>query len=60
MRLIGNDPHKIFNSVEEAEKMIAIMEFEDGETRINIDPKGSGRCFVEVLDLEDGEPIGRI
>ncbi|NBT50451.1 MAG: hypothetical protein EBT12_02650 [Marivivens sp.] len=60
MQLIGNEPHKIFNSVEEAEKMIVIMEFEDGETRINIDPKGSGRCFVEVLDLEDGEPIGRI
>jgi hypothetical protein len=60
MQLIGNEPHKIFNSVEEAEKMIEIMEFEVGETRINIDPKGSGRCFVEVLDLEDGEPIGRI
>jgi len=60
MQLIGNEPHKIFNSVEEAAKMIAIMEFEDGETRINVDPKGSGRCFIEVLDLEDGAVIGRV
>jgi hypothetical protein len=36
------------------------MGFEAGETRINIDPKGSGRCFVEVLDLEDGEVIGTV
>jgi hypothetical protein len=60
MRLIGNEPHTIFNSVVDAQKMIAIMEFEDGETRIKVDPKGSGRCFVEVLDLQDGEVIGRI
>jgi hypothetical protein len=60
MRLIGNEPHKIFNSVEQAEKMIATMQFEDGETKINVDPKGSGRCFVEVLDLENGDVIGRI
>ena len=60
MRLIGDESHTLFNSVEEAAKMIAIMEFEDGETRINVDPKGSGRCFIEVLDLEDGAVIGRV
>lgn len=60
MRLIGNEPPTLFNSIEEAEKMIATMEFEDGETRIKVDPKGSGRCFIEVLDLEDGAVIGRV
>lgn len=60
MMTLTNKPHKIFNTAEDAAKTIAIMGFEDGETRINIDPKGSGRCFVEVLDLDDGEVIGRI
>jgi hypothetical protein len=36
------------------------MGFEIGETRVSVDPKGSGRCYVEVLDLDDGEVIGRI
>jgi hypothetical protein len=53
-------PHKIFNSVDDAVAAIALMGFEDGETRVSIDPKGSGRCFVEVLDIDDGTVIGRI
>lgn len=60
MMTLTNRPHKIFNSAAEAAKVIAEMEFEAGETRVNIDPKGSGRCFVEVLDLDDGAVIGRI
>lgn len=60
MRLIGNEPPTLFNSVEEAAKMIATMKFEDGETRIKVDPKGSGRCFIEILDPEDGAVIGRV
>jgi hypothetical protein len=60
MMTIANRPHIIFQNVGAAQKAIADMGFESGETRINIDPKGSGRCFVEVLDLEDGEVIGRI
>lgn len=60
MRLIGNEPPTLFSSVEEAEKMMATMGFEEGETRIKVDPKGSGRCFIEVLDLEDGAVIGRV
>jgi hypothetical protein len=60
MMTLANKPHKIFHTAEDAAKTIAIMGFEDGETRINIDPKGSGRCFVEVLDLDDGAVIGRI
>jgi hypothetical protein len=55
-----NRPHTIFNDKAAAEAAIIAMGFEDGETRINIDPKGSGRCFVEVLDLEDGAVIGRV
>ncbi len=58
--MLINHPHKIFANVEAAERAIAVMGFEAGETRINIDPKGSGRCFVEVLDLEDGEVIGTV
>jgi hypothetical protein len=60
MMLTINKPHKIFNSVDDAAAAIALMGFEDGETRVSVDPKGSGRCFVEVLDLDDGEVIGRI
>jgi hypothetical protein len=60
MLTLTNKPHKIFNTAEDAAKTIAVMGFEAGETRINIDPKGSGRCFVEVLDLDDGAVIGRI
>lgn len=58
--MLINKPHKIFNSVEEALATIELMSFEEGETRINVDPNGSGRCFVEVFDLQDGEVIGRI
>lgn len=58
--ILLNTPHKIFNSVDDAIAAIAAMGFEDGETRISVDPKGSGRCFVEVLDLDDGYVIGRI
>jgi len=53
-------PHKIFNTKAEAEDLIKVMGLEDGETRINVDPKGSGRCFIEILDIEDGEVIGHI
>jgi len=57
---ITNQPHTIFNNVSAAEKAISDMGFENGETRIIVDTKGSGRCFVEVLDLEDGDVISRI
>jgi hypothetical protein len=60
MMKITNTGCTIFYSSKEAEKTISIMEFEDGETRIIVDPKGSGRCYVEVLDPEDGAVIGRI
>jgi len=60
MMTLLNKTHKIFNTVDDAAKAIAIMGFEAGETRINIDPKGSGRCFIEVLDIDDGEVIGRV
>jgi hypothetical protein len=60
MMKINDSDWIIFYSSNEAEKTISIMEFEDGETRIIVDPKGSGRCYVEVLDPEDGAVIGRI
>ena len=60
MMILLNIPHKIFKSVDDAVAAIAVMGFEVGETRVSVDPKGSGRCYVEVLDLDDGEVIGRI
>jgi ABC-type uncharacterized transport system ATPase subunit len=60
MRMITDEPHMIFASVKDAQKAISVMGFDDGELRIIIDPKGSGRCVIEVLDLEDGKVIGRI
>ena len=60
MMKINDSDWIIFYSRKEAEKTISIIEFEDGETRIIVDPKGSGRCYVEVLDPEDGAVIGRI
>ena len=60
MRMITDQPPMLFSSVEDAQNVIAIMGFDDGELRIIIDPKGSGRCLIEVLDLEDGMVIGRI
>ena len=60
MMILLNKPHKVFNSVDDAAAAIAVMGFEVGETRVSLDPKGSGRCYVEVLDLDDGEVIGRI
>jgi hypothetical protein len=60
MMRLTNQPHKTFNSVDAAVAVIALMGFEDGETRVCVDPKGSGRCFVEVLDLDDGAVISRI
>jgi hypothetical protein len=55
-----NRPAKIFNSAALAQEAIDALGFEDGELRIQIDPKGSGRCIIEVLDLDDGEVIAHI
>jgi hypothetical protein len=60
MMKIPNTGCIIFYSSKAAEKTISIMEFKDGETRIIVDPKGSGRCYVEVLDPKDGAVIGCI
>jgi hypothetical protein len=60
MLTITRYPHKIFTTEAEAAATVALLGFEDGETRIQIDPKGSGRCLIEVLDLETGEVIGKI
>ena len=57
---ITDKPHTIFNTTKAAESAISLMGFELGETRIIIDPKGSGRCFVEVVDIDDGVVIGRV
>ena len=52
--------YKIFNTEAAANLALMALGFDDGELRVCVDPKGSGRCFIEVLDLDDGKVIGRI
>jgi len=53
---ITNQPAKIFNTFEKAQK--ACEGLESNEFRIDLDPKGSGRCLVMMLDDETGEEMG--
>jgi hypothetical protein len=57
---IENAAYKIFNTEAAAFDALTALGFEDGELVVRVDPKGSGRCFIEVLDLDDGAVIGRI
>jgi len=57
---IETGAYKIFNTEAAASAAVIALGFDDGELAIRVDPKGSGRCFIEVLDLEDGAVIGRI
>ena len=50
--------YKVFAN--EAEAKAIVSDWDEAEFRINIDPKGSGRCFVEILDEETGEVIGKL
>ena len=55
---IANQPHTVFNT--EAAAMLICDDFESNEFRVVTDPKGSGRCIVEMLDEETGEVIGKL
>lgn len=55
---ILNHPHTIFNTRKDAEHICRLMEA--NEFRIVEDPKGSGRCIVEILDVEDGTVLGKL
>jgi len=48
--------YTIFNDRLAAEKACRLMEA--NEYRIKEDPKGSGRCLVEILDEDDGMVLG--
>ena len=50
--------YTIFQTEAEAKKVVA--DWDASEYRINIDPAGSGRCFIEILDEETGEVIGKL
>ena len=50
----------VFNTSAAAEAAVLLMGFDDGECRVIVDPKGSGRCIIEIIDLEDGAVIGRV
>lgn len=50
--------HKLFKNRAEAE---AVVEgWDENEYNINEDPLGSGRCFIEILDEETGDVIGKL
>lgn len=56
--MIGNEPHTLFNNYAAAEKVT--VDIEANEFRIDVDPKGSGRCVIRILDEETGEVIGTL
>lgn len=53
---ILNHPHTVFNNRQAAEHTCRLME--SNEYNIKEDPKGSGRCIIEILDEEDGTVLG--
>jgi hypothetical protein len=53
-----NLPAKIFNDHASAANACRFMDAI--EFNIVTDPKGSGRCNVEILDEETGEVIGKL
>ena len=55
---IINSNYTIFNSVEAAKKVV--IGWGSDSYRIHVDPQGSGRCFIEVLDEDTGEAIGKL
>jgi hypothetical protein len=62
MRLLTNAPTRIFNTLAEANKAAAELATgeDEGWTYTPIlDPKGSGRCTIEIRD-EDGHFVSKL
>lgn len=62
MRLLTNDPPRIFNTQAQAEAaatQLAQGEDEGWTYRVIPDPKGSGRCIIKAYD-EDGQFISNL
>lgn len=57
---IRYQPHTLFNTEAEARAMVSRMVLEANEYRISVDPKGSGRAVIEILDEDTGEVIGKL
>lgn len=57
---IRYQPHTLFNTEAEARTTVARMGLGEDEVRICVDPKGSGRAYIEVLDEDTGEVIGKL
>jgi hypothetical protein len=55
---ITSQPHTVFKN--EAAALLICADFEANEFRVLTDPKGSGRCIVEMLDEETGEALGKL
>jgi|TARA_R110000796_G_scaffold211516_1_gene327656 hypothetical protein len=53
-----NLPAKVFNDYAAAAHTCRFMDA--AEFRIVTDPKGSGRCNVEILDEDTGEVVGKL
>lgn len=57
--LIGSiDYYTLFNSYEEA--LSVCHDLDENEYNIRVDPKGSGRCVIDILDEETGEVLGKL
>lgn len=50
--------YTIFSNADAARDVV--KDWDAKSYRINIDPKGSGRCFIEILDEETGEVLGKL
>lgn len=54
--MLINKPPTAFKTFADAEKVV--HDLDPTEYRIDVDPKGSGRCLVMILDEETGEQLG--
>jgi hypothetical protein len=58
--MLLNLPPTVFDSTADAEQAAKLMELEHNEYKVVVDPTGTGKCIVAVLDPVDGMEIGKI
>lgn len=55
---LNETTYQIFSTEDAARKVVS--DWPAGSYNINVDPKGSGRCFIEILDEETGDVLGKL
>ena len=58
--MLLNLPPTVFNSTVDAEQAAKLMELKHNEYKVVVDPTGTGKCIVVVMDPLDGFEIGKI